>query len=1101
MAGEHDAAHLIIIGASAGGIEAVSTVLQTLGPELDASVIIAQHLDPNRTSFLGDILARHSALPVRIVTEHEPLEPGVVFVTPANHHVEITDRDIHLRAPDHIRPVPSIDLLLQSAAERFGERLIAVILTGTGTDGTAGARYVKEAGGTVLIQNPATARYPAMPLSLAPNTVDIVAELDQIGGILTDLVSGELAPPHAPNEASLADFLARIRARSGIDFANYKAPTIQRRLQRRIVATGNTSLAAYAEYVERHPEEYERLVSSFLINVTEFFRDPELFAYLREQVLPELVARARARDRELRIWSAGCATGEEAYSLAILLAEVLGDELPQFTVRLFATDLDEDAVQFARRGVYPAAALGAMSPERRARFFTRSEGADGVYEVTKPIRSLIIFGQHDLGQRAPFPRTDLVLCRNVLIYFTPELQRRALQLFAFSLRDGDFLVLGPGETLELPADFFTSHNERFNVYRRHGERLVVMPLRPGQPPSSPIPVGRMSGPRPSFRPRVMSDAPQLPVRPELMLERLPAGVIALDRRYHIRAINIAARRMLGLHLAALEDDLLHLIDRLNLTELRGTIDAAFGGEQTSHLYRADEARRMNGMNRDLRLVCTPGPDDAERPATVTILLEDVTDIVRERDELRAALDHKHGEIEELARFREASEAAQVKLTDLNEQLSLMNLDLLSANEELAVERQEALTAMEEVETLNEELETTNAELEAVSEEQKMTLDELNDVNHHLEQRAAQLQQLTESLEHHRQASDTERARLSAVLLSVGDPIVVVDGNAVPILANPAYDRTFGRGGNTFLALDASGRLLGAEEHPLSRAARGESFVLEFTTVAPDGSRRRCEATGEPIAGAGTERGVLVIRDVTERSIYRVQDEFLALASHELRTPLSAVLIYLELLEQRSGTRPEMEEFHRFAERALHQAHRLKDLTGDLLDATRLQHGKLSLRMRTMDLGATAERAVEAAQTGEGGPAIRLTRAPEPITIHGDPSRIEQVVLNLLVNALAHSPGASDVAVRLERADPWAEIVVQDAGEGIDPKELPFVFDRFRQVQGGREITGEGLGLGLYIAREIIVAHGGTIAVDSEPGQGTTFTVRLPLTPARELLPY
>src|SRR5947209_15226706 len=251
-------------------------------------------------------------------------------------------------------------------------------------------------------------------------------------------------------------------------------PTIQRRLQRRMAATGMRRLADYVQYLQDHPEEHERLVSTFLIKVTEFFRDPELFAYLRDQVLPEIVAAARGRDREIRLWSAGCATGEEAYSLAILVAETLGSELERFTVRLFATDLDAAAVAYARRGVYAGNALAAMPHDLVERYFLPRNGG---YEVSKRVRGLVVFGEHDLGQRAPFPHIDLCLCRNVLIYFTPQLQQRALQLFTFSLRDGGYLVLGKSETPGPLADFFVPAHPHLKIYRRQGDRMLIPAAR------------------------------------------------------------------------------------------------------------------------------------------------------------------------------------------------------------------------------------------------------------------------------------------------------------------------------------------------------------------------------------------------------------------------------------------------------------------------------------------------------------------------------------------------------------------------------------------------------------------------------------------------
>ena len=470
-AGGVPAPQLVVVGASAGGIEALSVLVATLPADFSAPVVVAQHLDPARPSHLGEILGRRGPLPVRTVGGREPLASGVVYVVPADRDVEVAAGAVRVLA-DGAGPTPSIDRLLRSAAAAYGEGLIAVVLTGAGADGAAGAHDVRRAGGTVVVQDPATARFPAMPRSLAPATVDFTVELAAIGPLLHELLSGPRRVALPAEDGRLRALLAQLRERTGVDFAGYKPPTLLRRLQRRLVATGTHSLAAYLEHLERHPEEWQRLASSFLIQVTGFFRDPELYAHLRERVLPELVAAARTRGDELRLWSAGCATGEEAYSLAILVAEALGDDLEGFSVRVFATDLDAEAVAFARRGVYPAAALAGVPPDLRERYFA---AADGEYAVRKRVRALTVFGQHDLGQRAPFPRIDLALCRNVLIYFTPELQRRALQLFAFALRDGGYLALGKAETTTPLAAYFAVADARLKVYRRQGADPVALP--------------------------------------------------------------------------------------------------------------------------------------------------------------------------------------------------------------------------------------------------------------------------------------------------------------------------------------------------------------------------------------------------------------------------------------------------------------------------------------------------------------------------------------------------------------------------------------------------------------------------------------------------
>ncbi|MEJ7816401.1 MAG: chemotaxis protein CheB [Rubrobacter sp.] len=344
--------HLVVVGSSAGGIGALSGLVSSLPEDFDAPIVVAQHLDPNRESHLQEILARRSPLPVKTVSEHEPLRAGVVFVVPANRHVNITDSEIDLSSePSSGQPIPSINFLMETAAGVFGENLIAIVLSGTGTDGTEGARTVSQAGGTVIIQDPETAEFGEMPRSLAPSTVDIVSFLEEIGPVLKNLISGIAVPEESSEDEGrdLEHFLEELHRSRGVDFRSYKRPTILRRLGRRMAATDCGSLDEYSKYLEEHPEEYRQLVNAFLIKVTEFFRDPDLFDHLREEVLPGLVEEARQEENQLRIWSAGCATGEEAYSLAILVSEVLGREAGFFDARIFATDIDEDAVKFARR--------------------------------------------------------------------------------------------------------------------------------------------------------------------------------------------------------------------------------------------------------------------------------------------------------------------------------------------------------------------------------------------------------------------------------------------------------------------------------------------------------------------------------------------------------------------------------------------------------------------------------------------------------------------------------------------------------------------------------------------------------------------------------
>ncbi|HJQ27922.1 MAG TPA: CheR family methyltransferase [Rubrobacter sp.] len=859
MAENRSLSNLVVIGSSAGGVEALSVLLSTLPEDFPAPVIVAQHLDPARESHLGEILGRKSTLPVRTVRDHETLEPGVVFVVPSNRHVNVTGTEIDLRVDSRGRPKPSIDLLLGSAAEVIGERLIAVILTGTGSDGAAGAGVVKKAGGTVIIQNPRTAKYPGMPQSLAPNTVDIVAELDRMGEIIHDLLISTAAPLERGEQVALGALLEEVRERNGIDFSGYKAPTIMRRLQRRIVATESQHIEGYADYVREHPEEFQHLVSSFLITVTEFFRDTELFEILKEKTVPQLIEEARRRSNELRLWSAGCATGEEAYSLAILIAEALGDELGRFNVRIFATDLDEKAIAFARNGVYAHSALANLPEELVNRYFVKD---DGNYEINKLVRGMVIFGQHDLGQRSPFPRIDMVVCRNVLIYFTQDLQKRALQLFAYSLRNDGRLVLGKAESTGPVSEYFIPENKHEKIYRRRGDRFLMPPALI----ESPVAIRQRKGSTDStgtgrrnvgYAGREWEQQREERLINSFLL-RMPVGVVVVDRRYDIQLINNTARRLLDIHSPAAGEDLIHLIHGAGYATLRAIIDAAF--RQDTPIEDAELAVEEPGTGelRHLRILATPQRmGDQNSPETVMLILGDVTYLVQSRKELREDLDSVHSQFEQERLLNMRLSETNRQLDEGNQELTRLNEELRTTNEELLLSTEEAQAATEEVETLNEELQATNEELETLNEELQATVEELNTTTDDLQARSQELQLLA-------QDGEAEVGRLEAILDSLNAGVLVVDAEGQEVFTNAAYTRMFGEDG--IVCLDENGERLPPEATPQQRVSQGESFAMEFTSVAQDGARRRYEASGGPLRSEEEDGngGAILFREIRDQ---------------------------------------------------------------------------------------------------------------------------------------------------------------------------------------------------------------------------------------------
>jgi two-component system CheB/CheR fusion protein len=790
-----------------------------------------------------------------------------------------------------------------------------------------------------------------------------------------------------------------------------------------------------------------------------------------------MIARAWTPDGELRLWSVGCATGEEAYSLAILVADVLGDELEQVTVRIFATDPDPAAIAFARRGVYPAAALSSLPDDLVARYFTP---VDGAYEVGKRVRGLVVFDQRDLSERVPFPHIDLCVCRNVLSDCAADLQQRALRLFAFALRDGGLLVLDKAEATSMPPTSFVSLDPHLKIYRRQGERVLILPPETWNTIPLP-PTARPGAGSARAGPAGMHRDPLFHTQEQDILSQLPVGVVVVDRHYDIQAINSAAERLLSIYTAALWEDLIHLVQSVPAAPLRAAIDAAFDRASPSSLDEVVMMDPATAEERYVQISCYPrtGTRQDEPVASVMVLVTDITGIVHERHALEQAYASQR---EETARV----EATLRQVTEGNRQLLAANRRLRHDNATARAGTGEAQAAAEEVITLNEELQATNEELERLNEELQASVEELRTTNADLEARTAELQELAVALA-------AERAQLAVILAGIGDAVLVVDRAGAIVRTNAAYVQMFGSADAALVPEDEQGQPLPADATPYGRAARGETFSMQFSLTTGEGARRWFEANGWPLRGNHEAHGVVVIRDITVPSLHRrLQDEFLELASHELRTPLTAVQGSLELMFNLLPPESHDERPRRLADLALRNTRQLAVLVHDLTDVTRLQSGKLILTCRAVDLVALVTRVVGAMQALVRGQTMRLDVGTDPLLVYGDAGRLEQVVLNLLTNALAHAPEATRIEVRLRRVDDEVELQVQDYGRGIAAAALPHLFTRFYQVARPDRPSQGGLGLGLFICKELVTAHGGRIGVRSIEGEGTTFTVWLPL---------
>ncbi len=1166
---------LVVVGSSAGGVEALSVLVSTLPADFPAPLVLAQHLDASRPSSLDSILQRRTVLPVHVVTSRTAIEAGKIYVVPSNHHVSINDHYIEVREEkQNKRPRPSVDGLFSSAAEAYGERLIAVILTGSGSDGAAGAVDVKNAGGTVIVQDPQTARYPSMPLALPPTVIDFEASVERIGPLLYDLLTGVSLPqPEERTEDVLRSILEQVTRQASMDFRSYKTSTILRRIGRRMTVTHSASTREYLEYLKIYPEEVGELVKAFLINVTQFFRDTNAFAYLKNEILPKLIAQARDRDHTLRFWAAGCATGEEPYSLAMLVTDLLGAELPEWSVKIFATDLDEAAINFARRGLYSENLLKGMLTEYRDRFF---EHVDHGYRISKTLRQMVIFGQQDLSRSAPFPRIDLVLCRNVLIYFTPELQDYVLNQFAFSLSPGGYLFLGKAETVRPNQVYYELVNKHWKVYRCTSNALPA----PNRASLTDVHVQRSTR-RGDQRPNRMKGkqlSEQEPLTPshdlgqlqrlnELLLRYLPVGVLVIDRSYHVLTANGTARRLLGLRDIINEQDFLHAVRGIPYTEVRSAIDAVFRERSIITLPEVELATSTGGNGRFICISIALMQIEAGSLDLAAISVTDVTEQVQVRRQLETVRAEQAQLMNELQELTAVLESEHVRLAEMIE-LAPFYIMLLRGpsllveafNPRYARLLEGRMVQNRPLEEVFEVFWDAGGMIVRLAREayQKDAVRTTPRVLTYLPQ--AQGEPIESYLVYSIVPSHDADGKVSGVIIYAVDETterareVVAERERLRLIFDNAnvtalalYDAQTAEliiGSSRYLDLVARAHgierseLIGRKWQELTFVTPPEQAATIWDTVvgshvpvrlpevhykfAEDGQERVWDWSLTPVMGTeepDTVRFALVsMIEITEQALARremerlnrIKDEFLSLASHELRTPLSAIKGNAELLQRGlkqqlkargrgssdKATRPlDSEQEIHMLERVISQADHMNKLIGEMLDMTRIRADVLELRKKeNVNIVELARRTVEQYASITNHP-FTLHSSQEAIPGNWDEIRLEQVLDNLISNAVKYSPPGKPVTVSIERrSEPTPEVIVwvRDEGRGISEEEQAHIFDRFYRGRNDEQFRIEGLGLGLYISNEIITRQGGQIWLESKPGEGSTFYFSLPL---------
>lgn len=708
------------VGASAGGLEACSMLLRAMPRDVGVALIIVQHLSPGHDSMMPQLLAGRTALPVAEVTDGMRIEPNRVFVIPPSFHLEIVQACLRLRPrpADRTQHMP-IDHFFRSLAEYAQSRAIGIILSGSASDGAIGMQEIKANGGIAIVQEPRTARNDGMPrAAIGTGVIDLVLPPDLIAAELARIAASPLVarlaraagPEPEIHDEHFGRILRMLRTASGVDFAQYKQPTIRRRLQRRMVLHKIGSFEDYVAYLEQNPAEIGALYQDILIHVTRFFRDSESFEALTSGAFGSMAGN-RAGDAPIRVWIPGCSTGEEAYSVAIALIEFLGERADDTPVQIFATDVSDTAIDHARAGVYPESIAADVSPERLRRFFTKT---DGSYKVTKAVRDLCVFARQDLTRDPPFSRLDLIVCRNVLIYLGANLQRRLMNVFHYALRPMGFLMLGSAETVGPAVDLFSPLDKRHRLFTKKvaGERGDMGFGR------AEAMINRSEGqrrPRMEYRPTsVQNEANHI-----VLARYSPAGVLVDD---DLQVLQF--RGQTGKFIEPPSGDpSLNILKMAREGLLYALRTALHEARKTGQSVRREGLRiRPNGGSIQANLEVVPMGEPPERRHFL-ILFEDATGKRAPRRPPTPKKTRKGGheqrirELEyEVAASREYLQSIIQDLEAANEELQSANEEILSANEELQSTNEELDTAKEELQSTNEELNTLNEELQGRNEE-------------------------------------------------------------------------------------------------------------------------------------------------------------------------------------------------------------------------------------------------------------------------------------------------------------------------------------------------------------------------------------------------
>jgi two-component system CheB/CheR fusion protein len=1068
---------VVAMGASAGGLDAFRRVLDALGPGGGMAFILVQHLDPTHDSLLVELLAAHTPLTVVEAVHGMVVEPEHLYVIPPGAYLAVGDGVLHLSRPHerHGARLP-FDFLLYSLAEAYGERAICVVLSGTGADGSRGLASISARGGWIIAQDPDDATFDGMPRSaIATGLVDLVLAADKIPAALID---GRVRAPSKDAELGanshgdhdlLPAVIELLRVKTGHDFRLYKPGTLRRRIERRMGLQGIESdrMDLYLAALHADRNELDLLTKDLLINITSFFRDPDVFDLLSRETVREVV-KTHPPGQPLRIWTAGCSTGEETYSLAMVFREQIAEAKLDIKLQLFASDLDPDAVAIAREGLYPDSIEGQVSPARLARFFVKE---DRGYRVLPDLRATVVFTVQDVLSDPPFSRLNMISCRNLLIYLSPEAQARVLALFHFALLPNGLLLLGSAETVGGGSDRFEVVAKAARIYRRIGKS------RPGD---LNFAVGGLE----AFRPAARPEARSLPTRQNvladlcrrLVMEAYAPAAVLINPRHECLFSLGPTDRYLRVAPGHPTQDLLAMVRPALRTKLRAAIQLAVQNQAPVVVAGGrldDDEAQPTSFDISVQPVSNDGED--------LLLICFINEVKRDRGAVEAGQAGDQARLTELEHELAATkielQSAIRNLEISGEEQKAINEEALSVNEEFQSTNEELLTSKEELQSLNEELTALNTQLQETLERQRTTSSDLQNVLYSTDV-ATLFLDVSLNI---RFFTPTTKALFNILPGDIGRPLADLHSLA----------------GDSALAEDA--RVVLKTALPEEREIETQDGLWFTRRILP------YRAHDNAVEGV-----VITFVDITERKRAAkalegakldadlanvAKSRFLAAASHDLRQPLQS-LAFLQGLLARAVTGEREKELVGRLEQTVGT---MSEMLNILLDINQIEAGVVRPDVLAFPIDTLLGRMRDEFADQAEAKGLTLDVMACRVSVNSDPRLLEQMVRNLISNALKYTPSGR-ILVGCRRRAGRLSVEVWDTGIGIAEEDQQAIFNEYHQIGNAARERSRGMGLGLSIVQRLGEILGHSVRVRSRPGKGSVFSIEVPIAGAERSPP-